>query len=400
LLTHAFEKVPYYRGLSRKQGVAAHQVDLKNLAVRMPVLPKQKLRRDSQEFVSEAPLSHPVTIHTSGTSGSPLSVRTSREAVQSNYAFFARYLGWHGVHPRDHGATFAGRLIVPQRQKRPPFWRHNRAMDTLLLSSYHLAKQWLPAYVEALGQFQPHFIDAYPSAIATVAAFMNAGLGAVPNHITPRVIITSSETLQATQRDEIETAFGCKVRDHYGCAEMAALITECEHGSYNVNPEFGIVEILREDGSPCAPGEPGELCCTGFLNHRMPLIRYLIGDRATLSPRDCACGRAFPVIEQLLGRSDDIIVAPDGRQVGRLDPAFKGSDAIVEAQIIQHALDEVEVLVVAGAAFDDTASRRLRADLQHRLSSLMKIRIRTVDAIPRERNGKFRAVVSRISRPN
>lgn len=395
LLRHALETVPHYRTAYRGIENAVTDATPSNFGARFPLLPKATVRNAADSFVSASTSQSDIaTIFTSGTSGSPLPVRTTTDTIQTNYAFFARYLGWHGVTPRDHGATFAGRLIVPPHQTEPPFWRHNRATDTLLCSSYHLSERWLPAYVAGLSDYQPHFIDSYPSAVGTLAAFINRN--GIDHRIRPRAVITSSETLLEGQRADIETAFGCKVRDHYGCAEMAAWITECEHGRYHVNPEFGIVEVLREDGTPCAAGEAGDMACTGFLNPTMPLIRYLIGDRAAMSEELCPCGRHFPVISQLMGRLDDQILTPDGRRVGRLDPAFKGGAGIIEAQIVQNQIDAVDVLVVAEPSFGADAQGKLIADLQHRLSQAMTIRIKVVNEIPRQRNGKFRSVVCNL----
>ena len=63
-------------------------------------------------------------------------------------------------------------------------------------------------------------------------------------------------------------------------------------------PAVGIVEILREDGSPCAPGEVGEIVATGLLNDAMPLIRYRLGDYAAWSEAEqCALRQPQPILE-------------------------------------------------------------------------------------------------------
>ncbi len=393
LLRDAFLNVPYYQELAREKGFSHRDIGLHNFARLVPTLPKHVVRSAPQQFVSTAVARDQLTyIQTSGSSGSPLPVATTQAAIQRNYAFFARYLGWHGVDPKQRGVTFAGRLLVPMSQAKPPFWRYNAAMDTLLCSSYHLSEQWLGDYVRAIAAFKPNFIDSYPSAVASLATYMNRHGHSLA--IRPKVVITSSETLLDSQRAEIEQAFGCPVRDHYGCAEMAALITQCEYGTYHVNPEFGILEVLREDGTACAPGEIGDICCTGFVNNTMPLVRYLIGDRAESIANNCACGRAFPAIGKLHGRMDDVILTPEGNQVGRLDPAFKGGSGIREAQIIQTHIDRVRVLIVPDATFTKDAGDTLKKELQRRLSDRMEIAIETVAAIPRQRNGKFRSVVS------
>jgi len=395
ILTTAMRQVPHYRQHAAFKAADSARLTISNVHEHLPCLTKSEVRANPQSFVAEDGGSEKrTTIFTSGTSGSPLPVVASTKAIQTNYAFFARYLGWHGVSPTQHGATFAGRLIVPKDQDTPPFWRHNRAMDTLLCSSYHLSERWLNEYVAALSDFSPDFIDSYPSAVVTVARHIN--VHRMSHSIRPKVVITSSETLLPSQRAHIEEAFGCKVRDHYGCAEMAALITECEKGSYHVNPEFGLIEILRPDGSPCDVEEDGDLCCTGFVNSSMPLIRYMIGDRARWSANQCECGRHFPVVAALLGRADDSIVTPDGRTVGRLDPAFKGGSGIVEAQIVQRTLDTVEVLLVRGPGYNDSVATQLQQDLQHRLGPQMTITITPVAAIPRQPNGKFKSVVSLV----
>lgn len=398
LFASARRHVPYYAATADYAGIDAQTLTVESLPDRLPVLPKAVVRGDAKVFHSDAyPRGQLLSIHTSGTTGTPLDIRVTPAAVQKNYAFFARMLDWYGVAPvRDRSVTFAGRLIVPQQQQRPPYWRYNRFMNNLLMSSYRLSDENMLSYLEALERFGPQFIDAYPSAIYSIAAF--AMRQNIPIKARPRVIVTSSETVMPHQRAAVESAFGTALRDHYGCAEMAALIAQCEHGRYHVNPEYGIVEILRADGTPCAMGEVGELCCTGLVNDAMPLIRYKLGDSAAFGPDGCECGRAFPVIEALVGRTDDILRTPDGREIGRLDPIFKSLTGIVEAQIVQVTLTEIEILVVPEGEFDTVAQETLRNSILKRLSPDMTVAVRVVESIPRTASGKFRSVVSRLQR--
>jgi phenylacetate-CoA ligase len=398
LVQHATKYVPYYAESREYRRIEKSLLTIETLPDLLPVLSKATVRANAKQFHSNAYKSGELlTLNTSGTSGTPLDIKATAMAVQKNYAFFSRMLRWYGVAPiKDRGVTFAGRLIIPPDQRGPPFWRYNRAMKTLLMSAYRLTEESIPLYIEEMERFGPQFIDSYPSAIHAVASWINRN--SARRTVRPKVIVTSSETVLDFQREAIEGAFACPLRDHYGCAEMAAWITQCEHGRYHVNPEYGIVEIIRADGSRCLPGEVGQLCCTGLVNEAMPLIRYSIGDSAAFADGTCECGRQYPLIEGLVGRTDDLIVTPEGQQIGRLDPAFKGVGGMVEAQIIQTAEAEVEVLVVPQEKFDARASESLRAEILKRLSPSMRVTIRVVDAIPREPNGKFRAVVSRVKR--
>ena len=177
---------------------------------------------------------------------------------------------------------------------------------------------------------------------------------------------------------------------------MATFVYQCEAGSYHSHPMYGLVEIVDQDGRACAPGETGDLVLTGFINEAMPLIRYRIGDRAVASDTACACGRKHPVIGAILGREDDYIVTPEGNMVGRLDPMFKGLTGILEAQVVQEAIDEITILVVPAAGFDDGARASLIDGLRERVGRSMKITVKDVPAIARTRGGKFRSVISRI----
>jgi phenylacetate-CoA ligase len=140
---------------------------------------------------------------------------------------------------------------------------------------------------------------------------------------------------------------------------------------------------------------PGEVVCTSFCNDAFPLLRYRIGDVAAFGSASCACGRAFPVIEQLCGRLDDLIVTADGRRVGRLDPVFKGRRTIREAQIVQQGARESVVNLVPGPGYAEADGAAVAHELRARLGAEMQIEIRPVASIERSASGKFRAVINR-----
>jgi phenylacetate-CoA ligase len=152
-------------------------------------------------------------------------------------------------------------------------------------------------YVAALQTYGSQWIVGYGSAIAALAeSALEANISPLPLRST----IVSGDTLQPRMRLSIERFFQCKCFDHYGQAEAVAMATECLHGCMHVIPAAGIIEILREDGSACAPGEVGEIVATGLLNDAMPLIRYRLGDYAAWSKElNCPCGNQQPVITNL-----------------------------------------------------------------------------------------------------
>ncbi len=275
----------------------------------------------------------------------------------------------------------------------PPFWRYDAFGKNYLFSSYHMADSNLGHYYEKLVEINPPELIGYPSSLFILAKYCkkNSLTG-----IKPKAVITTAETLLAQQRELLTEVFGCPVFDQYGCTEMALFVSQCEYGEYHLHPEHGFLEVLNEDGKPVAPGETGRAVCTGFVNMAMPLIRYDLGDQVVMSEKLCLCGRPFPVVQQIVGRIDDILVAPDGRPLGRLDPVFKGLTGIYETQIIQNDRQSLKILMVVDSAFTENNMQEFRYELRKRVGTNMELNIEFVNEIPKDSNGKFRAVVSTI----
>jgi phenylacetate-CoA ligase len=191
----------------------------------------------------------------------------------------------------------------------------------------------------------------------------------------------------------LERAFACTVFDHYGSAEMVALITQCEAATYHIVPEFGFVELLDGDRQ-VQPGETGEIVATGFINPVMPLVRYATGDHAVMGRGTCSCGRSGQTIERIEGRMDDVIVTPEGNLVGRLDPIFKAVSSLHETRIVQDMKDHVRVEIVASSEFTHQMEGALQSELRSRLGPRMRIDIVRVSGIERTGGGKLRTVVN------
>jgi len=396
IVNAATQCTPYYIETIRAKSSELSSITTETLKDYFPVLDKDSVKNNPSAFynftVDKKQLKF---INTSGTTGTPLNIAVTNTDIQKNYAFYARLLDIAGGSREQRSITFAGRMFIPPKQLKPPFWRYNIFNNDLLMSSYRLSESTISNYLHAMEKWKPAYIDAYPSAIYTIAKYI------IDNNIRitekPTAIITSSETLIDGHRHIIEQAFGCKVFDHYGCAEMAAFITQCAFGNYHINQDYGIVEILDKNGRPANVGEIGEIVCTGFINHTMPLIRYRIGDSAILSDTICKCGCAFPVIERIEGRTDDLITAPDGRKIGRLDPLFKGLSGIKETQIIQTSLDAITLLLVKDTTYTDETAQILIQRLKERIGEGFNIRTEFVDHIERTASGKFRSVISRVN---
>jgi phenylacetate-CoA ligase len=168
----------------------------------------------------------------------------------------------------------------------------------------------------------------------------------------------------------------------------------------HVSPDVGIVEILRPDGSPCDPGEVGEVVTTCLMRSYQIFIRYRLGDLAAWDPVPCPCGREMPVIKEVVGRLEDVVVGPDGRQMVRFHGIFVNQLHVIEGQIIQEALDLIRVKVVPTEGFDQLDEIDIKKRIEQRLGESVKVIVETVSEIPRTKAGKFKAVISNLNSNN
>lgn len=396
ILHRAATQVPFYIRQwedRRRRGDQAGWEYLEN----WPILEKESVRAGTRAFVAQdCDTRRMFHEHTSGTSGKSLDLWWSRTTVQIWYALFeARCRRWYWVSRHDRWAILGGQVVTPVAQRRPPLWVWNGALNQLYMSSYHLSPDLIPHYLDALKRYRVKYLWGYTSALNTLA---QEAIRLGRRDVTMAVAITNAEPLFPYQREAISEAFQCPVRENYGMAEIVTAATECAEGNLHLWPEVGIVEVMA--GEQQAPrGTSGELVCTGLLNKDMPLIRYHIGDRGTLPESDalCKCGRTLPLLTSVEGRSDDVLYTPDGRRVGRLDPIFKERLPVVEAQIIQEALDWIRVLYVPAPGFTQATARSIAERLRERMGSV-QVTLEKVEQIPREHNGKFRAVICNIEK--
>ena len=395
VLDYARRYVPHFAGLPplirrRDPGDA-----LAATLAEIPPLEKSSYRDAPLEFLSrEHSRRRWVRGQTSGTTGTALRLWYTRDALAEEYATVWRMRRRYGVTPADPHLTFGGRMVVPFRAERPPFWRRDAMLNQTLFSLYHMSAQNLPAYVDAVHAAKATYAQGYPSSLHLIArALLDAGRP-LPNGRL-KAVFTSSETVLTTQRQAIEEAFGAPLYDRYGASEFAVSMTGCDAANLHVDMEYCLVEVEPQEET--AAWVRGPLLVTGFANRATPFIRYRIGDIGTRLKQPCPCGRAGDVFEGIDGRIEDYVVTPDGRFVGRLDHIFKSLTDIAEAQIVQTASDQILIYVVPQRSFTEASERALLREVRARLGDEIAVRIERVAAIARQPNGKLRAVKSMIT---
>lgn len=395
LLKEAVDKVPYYRSAFGNLAGRIDSITLDSIN-EIPILEKSVFRTRTQEFINKERLRYGYSqIQTSGTSGTPISLPHDYRTVKRNVAFRNRQFRWAGITGNEVNVLLTARLILGKKSG-PPFWRYNVAEHQRLFSLYHISDKNLPKYVDKIASIQPVYISGLVSALYELARWIkdNNRVG----DIRPWAIFTTGEIIHDFQREEIESAFGSRIFDYYSSSEGAPFITQCYAGGLHLNPESGIIEFLRPDGTPAQRGEDAEMVVTSFYQRTAPLIRYRIGDTAAFAEnQNCPCGRQMPLVEYVGGRESDTLYSSERGRVGSgaLSTIFyQIPSRLKESQIEQIDTDSfVFHYVPRGEPLSEKEKAVIIEQLKSRLGSSIDVSIEMVDEIPKGPGGKSHLIV-------
>lgn len=152
---------------------------------------------------------------------------------------------------------------------------------------------------------------AYVDAVVSLARFVDERGLPQPSFKT---IMACAGTVTPEWREILQRVFQAEVFDKYGSRECADIACECsQHAGLHVYSPVVYVEVVDNEGHECPPGKPGRLLVTLLNNPSFPMIRYQIGDMGVWAePGACSCGLAFPRLQSLQGREDEMLATEDG----------------------------------------------------------------------------------------
>jgi phenylacetate-CoA ligase len=365
-------RIPFYR--ERFSSPARKLTDL-------PILP----RREVPELASSVRAVHPdasllASGLTSGSTGNPVSFFYDREHQATRFAARARYLRENGWNP------FRRSLWIVSTAMQSPdllFVERSRLLGISFMS--HLTD--MEELADALRKIDPIFLYSYPVNLDGLARIFEGRGERLPSL---RRIFSGSEVLEDSQRERIRRVFGVEIADNYGSTE-AFLAWECPMGSYHINAEHVIVEIVDDNGAPAAPGTLGRVLVTTLRNRLMPLVRYEIGDYAIAAEGYCRCGRTLPRLGSIAGRDINLFVDRAGKYFTPW-PLFRPllvREWIIQNQIAQRAIGSFAVRYVG----DRTLTAEDEAEFHRHFESIMHspstIEFARLERIPRAPSGKF-----------
>lgn len=303
-----WNKVPAYRAKMEAAGVKPEDIKtLKDLA-KLPFVTKQDLRDNYPFGLFAVPKDELVRIHaSSGTTGKPTVVGYTRRDLEMWTECVSRIAAMGGGTSKDVAqicfgyGMFTGALGLH-------YGLENMGAAMVPSSTGNSEKQIM--YMKDFGTTLLVATPSYAMRLAEVALQM----GVDPKtDLQVKTALVGSELLTDAMREEIHKLWGSDVvvTSNYGMSELMGpgVSGEClEFAGMHINEDYFIPEIINpETGEVLPPGEKGELVVTCIYKEALPLIRYRTKDITRLFYEPCKCGRTTCRMENLDGRTDDML---------------------------------------------------------------------------------------------
>jgi len=400
MVRHAVATVPFHAERFAAAGIDAARVRTIDDLAGLPLLTKADIRGRQQELLSsQYPRQAQIQAKTGGSTGVALEVYCDQRGVQRRNGAALRGDHWSGWRLGQPIAAVWGNPPVPRTWKA----KLRRAVKDryFFLDTMKLDRPAVERFVDDWRRRRPGLLYGHAHSIFLLAEHLR-DLDVLD--LRPGGIVATSMMLLQPEREVIEAVFQVPVTDRYGCEEVSLIGCECEqHRGMHLNSEHNIVEFLRDDGTPCDPGEDGRIVVTELVNLGMPMLRYEVGDRG--APGDgtpCPCGRGLPLMQGLTGRTADFLVALDGSQVAGIsliENTLTRFAGLRQLQLVQDEPGRVVANVVPGRGYDAEVEGRLVAALQDYLGGPgMQVDVELCERIAQEANGKYRFAICRLPR--
>jgi phenylacetate-CoA ligase len=381
LVNYAYRNTSLYKSKFKAAGITPTDISTLEDITKIPVVTKEEIKAVFPDGIVVPGFSERNcrVERTSGTSGSILKILFDYKAWNRLEAVALRDYFAHGIRPWHKFCIVCSSPAEYESVSASPF---SRTVGVLEKDSESLARD--------IRTINPHIIGAHP---ATLVGLCKAIEKDDITGIAPGIVLIGGEVAYPAWREYIETTLKTPTINKYGAAEMNSVAWECSHGNMHVDADSVIVEFVKE-GEPVAPGERGEVVVTNLWNVAMPFIRYRLGDLAVPSDELCSCGRGLPLIKELEGRFDDVIVLPSGELVPctRISSLFHSTPQVSEFGIIQDNPSHVVVKIVPQNGFTQEVENTLRNRIQIVLGSSVDIDIKVVDYLERDKRSKFKRI--------
>ena len=328
---------------------------------------------------------------TGGTSGKPLGFYINKN--RKGFEWFWITENWKkvGFSTNDYRAVLRNHKFNGQKFKTDPLLKEYQ------YNNFSLNDDYSDFIIKHTHENNIKFLHAYPSAAYMLASRIKK----VKNKHSFDTFLCGSETVLPFQKELIQNDLKIRMYTWYGHSEKLILAAEESHcENYHANPFYGLAELVDNNGKPIKTvGSIGELVGTGFINTKMPFIRYSTGDFAEYIGETCPdCGHIGLTFKNVKGRNGDKIYKSDGSVITTTALNLHGEvyKFIKNMQYFQEEIGKLEIRIISEDNFTPTIKNMLLNELLLKVGDHLKINIVEVDKIEYTVNNKCQLLIQKI----
>lgn len=333
-------------------------------------------------------------VTTGGTSGKPLGFYINKN--RKGFEWFWMTNNWSkvGFNLNDYRAVLTNHKLGGKNYK------VDRLLKEYQYNNFSLNDDYLKFITDHINLKKLKYLRAYPSAAYMLANYLRRE----KKQTTLHTFLCGSENVFRHQRELIEGILNIRMYTWYGLSEKVILAGEnrtCQN--YHSNPFYGYAEIIDENGKPIkSMGEAGELVGTGFINTKMPFIRYKTGDFAEHIGSVCPnCGHIGLTFRNVVGRRKvDEIYKSNGASITTTALNLHGNiyNHIKGLQYFQEEKGKLQVRVVPENNFNAEIKSKFLAELKNRTGSDLELEIIEVPSLEYSINNKFQMLIQKLKK--
>lgn len=387
----AYHEVPFYKELYSSHGIVPEDIRTADDLSKLPPVSKSMLTKAGEK--ASRPVKGKVEVYsTSGSTGNPFSLRVDADTISRARALMVLRTLYSGYRSGDRvmqTGTATERGMVK--------WLKDKLLRVDYVSAFDLTPELIDQKLEAIQKQKIHYLTGYAQSLDLFASrAIEVGF-----NFPLKAAVSWGALLLPQYRERITKAFNCFTYDSYGVGEGMQVAAQCGQNEENFHVfNLAVHCEAHQDGQPLPDGELGELLLTRLNPGPTPLIRYQIGDMGRMQMQEvCPCGRNLPIMRQVVGRTSDIILTPNGKKlvIHFFTRIFSTAASVEQFQIIQKDISGITLKLVAGESFDQDTSDSIVREIQQLGDPDLKIKIELVDSIPVGENAKRRYIISELN---
>jgi phenylacetate-CoA ligase len=333
LIKRVYGQSGFYRDKLKTAGLKPEDIQTLADFAHIPFTVKQELREHPIEYMQAAEEEEIVRIHaSSGTTGKPTIIPYTKNDVDAFTDMMARCLSFAGVNRSDRVQITPGYGL----------WTAGIGFQSGTERIGAMAIPMGPGNTEKQLEMMLDLKASVIIGTASYGLFLAEEIARrnLRDKVSLRAGVFGSERWGEKMRQRISSILNIDTFDIYGLTEIygPGIGIDCHHHcGIHYWSDYVYFEIIDPDTGEVLPvGEKGELVITTLTKEGLPLLRYRTRDITRLLPEACSCGSPYPMIDRILGRSDEafkvkgVLVFP-----GQIDAALKGTPgASSEYQVI------------------------------------------------------------------